>query len=244
MKKYQITEYKKSNWLMQIYKLNILATQQLKMTSKPVISTTLVLVVMLSLANLGAPLPVLKLQGETESFFDRSCSDAQLSQCKSESTQSCSSLKNALLNTYDNLEGVHLAHDTPSLVFSSMDLLYSGLISDNDTSQANPRDAILESSEWEDKSRERCDDLLSSIQLSTEDTGACQWSYTCKYNPHYFPSFTVEAELSSWSVAHRCSKISTRSIKYVRTPCEANPEEDHWCRCNAGLITTGYRRSG
>ena len=187
--------------------------------------------------------PLQRRQASSSDFVDRSCAKNQLSQCRSKSVDSCTSLKESIANTYDFPEGVHLAHDTPSLVFSFMDLLYSGLISDNDTSQANPRDAVLESSEWEDKSRERCSDLLSNIQLSTEDTGECQWSYTCKYNPHYFPSFTVEAELSSWSVAHRCSKISTRNIKYVRTSCEANPEEDHWCRCNAGLITTGYRHT-
>ena len=202
-----------------------------------------VMVLLVVTLHLSWELPV-KRYVAINTLLDNSCSENQVNECNNESISSCKSLKKALLITYDNLEGVHLTHDTPSLVFSFMDLLYSGLISDNGTSQsANPRDAVLESSEWEDKSRERCDDLLSNVQLSTEDTEECQWSYTCKYNPHYFPSFTVEAELSSWSVAHRCSKISTRNIKYVRMPCKANPEEDHWCRCNAGLITTGYRHT-
>ena len=80
------------------------------------------------------------------------------------------------------------------------------------------------------------------IELSKKDTDECQWSYTCKYNPHYFPSFTVEAKLDdSLSVPHRCSNIKMSNIKLVRTTCEANPEEDHWCRCDAGHITTGYK---
>ncbi len=186
-----------------------------------------------------APLHVQKQQ--TEDYVDSGCSEDQVSKCEAQSYTNCTSLKDAILNTYDYQYGVRLPSDIPYHIFSAFDLLYSGLIPDE--LQTNPRDAVLKTTRWRDLAHDRCHSLLGQIKLSTKDTNECRWRYTCKYNPHYFPSFTVEAELdTSLSVEHRCRKIRLEeNIKFVRTTCKANPQEDHWCTCDVGPITTGYK---
>ena len=198
--------------------------------------------IILTLVHLATQLPIQRRQVVNDDFIDRGCSDSQIAQCRAESASNCTSLVEALVGTYDLEEGVRLPYDTPYHIFSAFDLFFSGLISDIHAPSAYSRGAKLESAQVKRISRRNCEALLDRVSLSTEDTDECQWSYTCKYNPHYFPSFTVEAKLDdSLSVPHRCSNIKMSNIKFVRTTCEANPEEDHWCRCDAGRITTGYR---
>ena len=185
--------------------------------------------------------PIYRRQTANQNYLDTICESVR-ADCSTNSIANCTSLKEALAVTYNRAGGVHLSADTPYYIFSVFELFYSGLISDEGIPEANMLNAHLESAAVESMSRRGCTDILDRIKLSKRDTDACQWSYTCKYNPHYFPSFTVKAKLDdSLSVPHRCSNIKMSNIKFVRTTCEANPEEDHWCRCDAGRITTGYK---
>ncbi len=200
-------------------------------------------VILLVNVQLSLQAPLQKRSASIVDYIDPGCSERQVSQCQAQSSTNCTSLKDAVLNTYDYQYGVRLPSDIPYHIFSAFDLLYSGLIPDEQ--QTNPRDAVLKTTRWRDLAHDRCHSLLGQIKLSTKDTNECRWRYTCKYNPHYFPSFTVEAELdTSLSVEHRCSKIRLEeNIKFVRTTCKADQEEDHWCICDAGPITTGYKHS-
>ena len=184
---------------------------------------------------------IYRRQTANQNYLDTICESVRADCHTKSSVENCTSLKDALVKTYSRENGVRLSGDTPYHIFSMFELFYSGLISDTVTPEANLLNAHLESAAVERMSRKRCEDLLDRIRLSTKDSNNCQWSYTCKYNPHYFPSFTVEAKLDDSSVAWRCSNIKMSNIKFVRTTCEANPEEDHWCRCDAGRITTGYK---
>ena len=195
--------------------------------------------IVLVLVHITNQSPIHRRQVVSHDYRDRSCEN-QINNCRSD-TKNCTSLKEVLVDSYNVDEGLRLYEDTPYLIFSAFDLFYSGLISDEDAPRANQRIATLESEPVERMSRERCLDLLENVRLSKKDTAECQWSYTCKYNPNYFPSFTVEAKLDDSSQADKCEEIFTSNTKFVRTTCMTNSEEDHWCKCDAGQIITGYK---
>ena len=174
-------------------------------------------------------------------YSDNSCPDNHIAHCISESARNCTSLKEVLVDSYRADEGLRLDDDTPYHIFSVFDLFYSGLISGHGAPPKHSRDVVLESAAGKIISEKRCNNLLDHVNLSTKDTAECQWSYTCKYNPNYFPSFTVQAELDYSSEEKKCSQININNVKFVRTTCEANPEADHWCKCDAGYIPIGYK---
>ena len=210
------------------------------MSSTPYLPMCQIFLFMSAGLHLGSSSPVHQENSVGTNIIDYSC-ESHVTSCRQSSLSSCTSLRNALINTYDVSYGLRLYEDTPYQIFSIFDLFYSGLIESSSTPKTDAKsteDLELVRS----MARERCADLLEQVKLSTRDADECQWSYTCKYNPHYFPSFTVEAKLDDSSpVPDRCQKISINNIKFVRTTCKANPEEDHWCRCDAGHITTGYK---
>ncbi len=210
---------------------------------KYILYTNFIFLSLIGIIHIALQAPLQEQSSSIVDFIDPGCSELQVSQCEAQSSTNCTALKDAILNTYDYQYGVRLPSDIPYHIFSAFDLLYSGLIPDE--LQTNSRDAVLKTTRWRDLAHDRCHSLLGQIKLSTKDTNECRWRYTCKHNPHYFPSFTVEAELdTSLSVEHRCSKIRLEeNIKFVRTTCKANPEQDHWCTCDAGSITTGYKHS-
>ena len=198
-----------------------------------------VYLIVLVLVHITNQSPIHRRQVVSHDYRDRSCEN-QTNKCRSE-TKNCTSLKEVLVDSYGVDEGVRLNADTPYLIFSAFDLFYSGLISDEDAPRANQRIVTLESEPVETMSQDNCQDLLDNVKLSKKDTAECQWSYTCKYNPNYFPSFTVAAKLDDSSQAAKCDEIFTSSTKFVRTACMTNSEEDHWCKCEADRIITGYK---
>ena len=81
------------------------------------------------------------------------------------------------------------------------------------------------------KSKESCNVLLSKVNLSTKDTEMCQWSYTCRHNSLYFPSFLIEAKLGEQSNIANCIPLKVDNFKIVKTYCLNNPGESHFCYC-------------
>ena len=59
------------------------------------------------------------------------------------------------------------------------------------------------------------------------------------------PSFLIEAKLDkSNSVKDKCLPLKVKYSKFVRTVCQVDPEESHWCNCeNQFTITVGYKHS-
>ncbi len=173
-------------------------------------------------------------------YIDTSC-HSQRDRCRSLSTTNCTSLSEALVKSYDVNRGSTLSQVAPYPFFSVFDLFFSGLITDSNAPRANSLHDELITSSVLTPSRQRCEYLLHNIRLSQKDTEECKWLYSCKYNPHYFPSFTVEAHRDETSQERNCQGITLPNIKFVKTRCEADPGEEHWCQCDAGHITTGYR---
>ncbi len=175
-------------------------------------------------------------------YIDTSC-HSQRDRCRSLSTTNCTSLSEALVEAYDVNYGSTLSQVAPYPFFSVFDLFFSGLITDLRAPQTNSLYNELNSSSVLTTSQKRCEYLLQNIRLSQKDKEECKWSYSCKYNPHYFPSFTVEAHRDETSQERNCQGITLPNIKFVKTRCEADAGEEHWCQCDAGHITTSYRHS-
>ncbi len=149
-------------------------------------------------------------------YIDTSC-HSQRDRCRSLSTTNCTSLSEALVEAYDINYGSTLSQVTPYPFFSVFDLFFSGLITDSNAPQANSMYNELNSSSVLTTSQKRCEYLLQNIRLSQKDTEECKWSYSCKYNPHYFPSFTVEAHRDETSQERNCQGITLPNIKFVKT---------------------------
>ena len=197
-------------------------------------------ILLLALISVQLARPIETSQSNAVSI-DHSCPSVHVEACLRSSNDSCISLQEALVHHYDTETGQRLSSDTPYHVFSVFDLFYSGLVQGESGPPATSMDLVLESVEVVDSARRKCEALLRKLRLPKKDTDSCYWDYTCKYNPHYFPSFTVEARLSdTLSDLNACEAVHVRSLKFVRTECLSDPDKSHWCPCNAGYITTGY----
>jgi len=197
-------------------------------------------ILLLALISVRLARPIEMSLSNTVSI-DQSCPSVHMDACLRSSNDSCSSLQEALAQHYNTETGQRLTSDTPYHVFSVFDLFYSGLVQGESSPPATSMDLELESVEAVDSARRRCEALRRKLKFSKKDSDNCQWEYTCKYNPHYFPSFTVEARLndalSDWNA---CEAVRVRNLKFVRTECLTDPNNSHWCPCNAGYVTTGY----
>ena len=184
--------------------------------------------------------PIHRRSTATQDFVDESYED-QIEICKNGSRTNCISLKEVIVETYNVGNGEPLYEVTPYHIFSVFDLFYSGLITGKDAPRANSRVQTPESTNIKKMYKNRCEMLIGKINLSKKDTEFCQWTYSCKYNPNYFPSFTVQAKLDASSDAGRCTSHTISTVKFIRTECLANSQEDHWCKCGVDSIVTGYK---
>ena len=194
------------------------------------------------LVHLSAQLPIHKRDINAQKVIDNSCPASRISECQQSSNISCTSLKEVLIG-YTKSIGNDMFLDTPYHVFSEFNLFYSGLLRGEDAPRATPIDTNVESGNTIDLGESRCMNVLSKINLSKMDSDVCQWDYTCKYNPLYFPSFLIEAKFDeSNSITDECLPLEVKYSKFVRTVCQAGPEESHWCNCeNQFPITVGYK---
>ena len=194
--------------------------------------------------RLASPIEMIQLREETHISVDSSCPSVHIDACLQSSNDSCTSLEEALIKYYNTESGQRLTADTPYYIFSVFDLFYSGIVSGENSPPATSKDLELESARVVNSGIRGCEALLRKLKLSKKDTDDCHWDYVCKYNPHYFPSFTIEAHLnealSDWYV---CEALRTRSLKFVRTDCLSDADKSNWCPCNAGYITTGYEHN-
>ena len=196
------------------------------------------------LIHLSAQLPIHKRDINSQKVIDNSCPTSRINECQQSSNISCASLKEALIG-YTKGIGYDIYLDTPYHVFSVFDLFYSGLLRGEDAPRATPIDTDVQSEITSKLWKSRCRNLLRQINLSKNQSNLCQWNYTCKYNPLYFPSFLIEAKLDeSNSVKDKCLPLKVKSSKFVRTICQADPEESHWCNCeDQSSIIVGYKHS-
>ena len=203
------------------------------------IAQIILMVVVLVHQTYQSPIYRRSASSQEYDYVDRSCSEDQIKRCHNASSSSCTSLKEAIVKRYNVDSGLLLSDATPHHLFSLFDLFYSGLLTDEDAPPANARADKLNTSKVYTESENRCRQLLNRIQLSTKDS-SCEWRYVCQYNPNYFPSFTVKAVLEETSDEASCRSKTVSNVKFVRTSCKANPDEDQWCKCDTGLINTGY----
>ena len=170
-----------------------------------------------------------------ESFIDNSCPLARIDECKKSSNASCTSLEEALLGHYDINHG-DLLTDSPHYTFTMFDLFYSGILRGENA--PTPASIHTTTAEFNRLARNRCDALLS---LTIKNSDTCQWKYTCKYNSFYFPSILIQAVLDkSRSIVEECTPLKGRNLRFVRTTCQLDQNEPHWCSCEGDRITTGY----
>ncbi len=191
---------------------------------------------MLTSVQLAAQSPIHRRQAELhESIIDNSCPQTQIDQCLQSSGQSCTSLNEALEMIKTQSE---VLINTTFHIFGVFDLLYSGLLNVENVTSAMPIN--IASAEKVKLSKERCEVLLGQVNLTTRDTIMCQWSYTCKHNSFYFPSFLIEAKLDAQSERVDCIPLRVDNFKLVKTNCLNDPGEPHWCRCECSKNIIGY----
>ena len=179
--------------------------------------------------------PIYRRQAQ-ESIIDNSCPQTRIDECKKSSNMSCTSLKEALLSQYDISQGGLLLNN-PQYVFSMFDLFYSGILGGENA--PTPTSIHTTSAEFNRLARIRCGALDYLTVKGDSDT--CQWKLKCKYNSSYFPSFLIKAELDEEkSLAEDCTSLTARNLRFVKTTCESNKNEPHWCPCEGDRTTTGY----
>ena len=195
----------------------------------------IILFVLISV-QLAAQSPIHRRQAELhESIIDNSCPTTQIDECLQSSHQSCTSLNEALRMI--KTKSGDLVNSTFH-IFGMFDLLYSGLLNAENVTSAMPIN--IATAEKVRKSKERCNVFLSHVNLSTKDTEMCQWSYTCRHNSLYFPSFLIEAKLGEQSNIAKCIPLKVDNFKLVKTNCLNNPGESHWCHCISRKKFIGY----
>ena len=166
--------------------------------------------------------PIYRRQAQ-ESIIDNSCPQTRIDECKKSSNMSCTSLKEALLSQYDISQG-GLLLTNPQYVFSMFDLFYSGILGGENA--PTPTSIHTTSAEFNRLARIRC--------------GALDY-LTVKGDSDYFPSFLIKAELDEEkSLAEDCTSLTARNLRFVKTTCESNKNEPHWCPCEGDRTTTGY----
>ena len=173
-------------------------------------------------------------------FIDTSCHASQINACKQSSNTTCTSLKKAMTDYYNNQSGIRLGSDTPYPIFSTFDLFYSGIVTDINAPPTLASVSELYSQNTATDARQKCEDILHQVHLSKKDSDTCQWSYTCQYNPNYFPSFSIQAKLNETLAERNCKALTISNLKFVKTNCLSQPQETHWCPCDAGSLVTGY----
>ena len=199
-----------------------------------------ILAVLFLVVQQTAQSPIYKRAAENrEQYVDRSCRNSDIASCRIMSSSNCTSLKEAMTKVY-TADNVDVGSVIPHHIFSPLDLLYFGLLSE-DALEVIPRADNLDSAAVVDAAAEKCDYFKRQIsrQRNTKE-GECEWSYSCKYNPNYFPSFTIHAELVNSNMENSCTPHTVTNRKFVRMQCLANPEEDHWCQCDAGHIDIDF----
>ncbi len=191
--------------------------------------------------RVASPIEIVQTKEDRRVSIDYSCPSVHVDTCLQSSNDTCVSLEEALINYYNTVNGQRFSADTPYQVFSVFDLFYSGLVNGDKSPAATSKDLDLDSAQVHSMVRIGCDTILRKVKLSQKDSDYCQWDYTCKYNPHYFPSFTVEAVLNeALSDQDTCEPLRARNLKFVRTDCLSDAGKSHWCHCNAGHVTVGY----
>lgn len=166
-------------------------------------------------------------------------------QCRlKDDRKSCTSLKEAI---YDLYERIDIEEDIPYQFFTLKDLFYSEILewrdSLNGDLQPPPINADFNSGREQSIARTRCTNLAGRYNLTTSDTENCKWSYNCTQRQNQFPSFYLEAELSSTSIAGSCAPVVTRNRRFVRTICASNNTAPHWLDCDCGGVVVGYKHS-
>ena len=187
--------------------------------------------------QLAAQSPIHRRQAELhESIIDNSCPTTHIDECRQSSHQSCTSLNEALQMI--KTQRVDLINSTFH-IFGMFDIVYSGLLNVEHVTSDMPIN--IATAEKVRKSKETCKVLLSQVNLSTKDTEMCQWSYTCRHNAIYFPSFLIEAKLDEQqSDIANCIPLKVDNFQLMKTNCLNNPGESHWCHCNGSKKIIGY----
>lgn len=194
--------------------------------------------------RVASPIEIVRTSEDGRVSLDHSCPSVHVDACLQSSNNTCISLEDALINYYNTENGQRFSTNTPYQVFSVFDLFYSGLVSGEKSPPATSKDLELDSAQVHSMAKIGCEAILRKLKLSQKDSDHCQWDYACKYNPHYFPSFTIEAVLNeALSDRDACESIRARSLKFVRTDCLSDAEKSHWCPCNAGHVTVGYEHN-
>ncbi len=195
-----------------------------------------IILFVLTSVQLAAQSPIHRRQAELhEPSMKIAVLQTQIDQYLQSSGQSCTSLNEELemikTQSYDLI-------NTTFHIFGMFDLLYSGLLNVENVTSAMPIN--ITTAEKVRLSKERCKVLLGQANLSTRDTIMCQWSYTCKFNSFYFPSFLIEAKLDAQSERVDCIPLRVDNFKLVKTNCLNDPGEPHWCRCECSKNIIGY----
>ena len=205
------------------------------------VSQAIVILLLLS-SNLTLQSPIYPGVTPTLSeFIDISCHASQLDACEQSSNTTCASLKEAMIDYYNIESGIRLSSDTPYHMFSTFDLFYSGIVTDINAPLTLENISELYSQNTARNAEQKCQDLLHQVRFTTENSDTCRWSYTCQYNPNYFPSFSIQAKLNETLAERNCNALTISNLKFVKTNCLSQPGQTHWCPCDAGSVVTGYK---
>ena len=162
----------------------------------------------------------------TKAYSDNSCPNDSIERKYNESRNSCLSLEELLQK-----------HSESYFTFYTMELFLSGILN----GLGNREGITCNSVRFKEKLDSSCPSLLKVTRdLITKD-GVCEWKYVCKFNPHYFPSFTVTAQLIEETDADYCEKKTISNTKLVKVPRLNDLQQECWFPCRASRIVTGFK---
>ena len=161
-------------------------------------------------------------QNSTDSWVDKSCHNSTLEDYYNQSETLCVSLQELLKPNHRN---------TSFFALNSLDLFYSGIL--NGTGVLKKWDSkTLPSAHTKRQKNQLCSKLLQETTDGLTTTSEnCAWKYDCKFNPHYFPSATIFANLTAGN-GDSCKSELLLSTKFVRVPRRNHSQQDCWFACN------------
>jgi len=158
-------------------------------------------------------------QNSIEEYVDKSCPITSIQYYFNESEQKCISLEESLLENEEL--GVFW-------LLSFRSLYHSGIL--NGTIPAFDSTTPMSTSLYPERD-ETCKELKKVVdRRRLNGSGNCRWKYECKFNPHYFPSATLEAMLLEDDDDCMATQHDHR---FVRVPRRNNAHQDCWFPCHA-----------
>ena len=160
-----------------------------------------------------------------------------VSECDEESRQasSCRSLKERLLEHFDNPQSSSLsslAHGVQNS-FSLYDLKLFDLLGEGRPTGLSNTPSVREEGE------NRCIYILKeNFRPSHVEQGICSYNFSCTYDVTRFPALRIEANLINPNATDDCDRVLMHDVvHFERQDCVSDPcRQENWVRSEADIV--------